>query len=151
MLAEVTQVRVQGLLNQRRPEILESTDPGPLDRYEARVRGAAVQVVLLTGLNPPAGSVRELAIEAIACQTGSEIEYAEYPEQQAAGDVGRGYHLHQRYLELLAELRRIIDNAGGGVPPDGTTGVSGRPRGRFPAPQPYPDPAYVRGIGGTPC
>lgn len=151
LLGDVTQSRVAGLLNERRPGILDSEDPDQVARYEARVRGAAVQVVLLTGLDPIQGAVRELAVEAIACQTASEIEYAEYPEQQVAGDDGRGYHLHQRYLELYAQLQRIIDNAGGVVPPDGTTSVRGRPRGRFPAPQPYPDPAYVRGPRGFRC
>lgn len=141
MLAEVTQAKVAGLLQQRQPEILELTPPAQVIRYEHRVRGAAVEVVLLTGLDPVAGMVRNLAVEAIACQTASEIEYAEYPEQQAPGDVGRGYHLHQRYLELLARLRTIISNAGGTVPDDtALSTTSARPRGRFPQPRPYPDP-----------
>jgi len=147
MLAEVTQTRVKGLLMQRQPEILDPTITAQVPVYEARVRGAAVEVVLLTGTNPPAGPIRDLAVEAIACQTGSEIEYAEYPEQQAQGDIGRGFHLHQRYLELLRRLQGILDDLGGTIPDDGGEGglsvaTNGTPRGRGPrASLPYPDPA----------
>lgn len=143
MLAEVTRTRVKGPLQQRQPEILEDI-PELLPVFEGRVRGAAVQVVLLTGLDPIPGAVRDLAVEAITLQTASAIEYADYPEQQVPGSDGRGYHLHQRYLELLEQLRVIINNAGGQVPPDdaldNTTGGPS-PVGSFPcAPAPYPDP-----------
>lgn len=137
MLSEVTQAKVRGLLDERDPIILDTEIPEEVERFEARVQGAAVQVLLLTGTNPPAGPIRDLAVEAIALQTGSEIEYATYPEQQAAGDTGRGYHLHQRYLELLGDLRRIIER-GGGIPDDGGSGgpvlTSPHPLGTFPAP-----------------
>lgn len=138
LFEDVTQSKVAGLLQQRRPEILETADPVEVAKFEARVRGAAVEVVLLTGVDPPSGPIRDMAVEAIALQTGSEIEYAEYPEQQAQGLDGRGYHLHQRYLELLARLNEIIADLGG-VPADGGTGhvfVGGSPpaaRGTFPA------------------
>ena len=105
ILGDVTTEKVAGLLQQRQPEIFDPEDPDQVNRLEARIRGAAVEVLLLTGANPPAGPVRDLAAEAIALQTASEIEYAEFPEQQVAGDHGRGYHLHQRYLELLARLQ----------------------------------------------
>ncbi|GAB3867373.1 hypothetical protein GCM10028801_41210 [Nocardioides maradonensis] len=149
MLAEVTQVKVKGLLQQRDPDILDPNLPDQVPFFEARVSGAARQVVLLTGPDPVAGPVRDLAVEAIAVQTASEIEYAEYPEQQTAGDSGRGYHLHQRYLELLAELRKVIEN-NGGVPTDGGAGgistSTARPRGNFPPAQCYPDPVRIRGF-----
>lgn len=113
MLAEVTAPRVRSLLFERDPRVLDSDQ---VTAFEDLVRGAAVQVVLLTGTNPPTGRVRNLAVEAISVQTASEIEYAAFPEQQAPGDSGRGYHLHQRYLELLAELRSTINGNGGTVP-----------------------------------
>lgn len=147
MLGEVTQTKVAGLLQQRRPAILETDNVEELAKFEARVRGAAVEVVLLTGLDPVEGPIRDLAVEAIALQTGSEIEYAEFPEQQVPGDVGRGYHLHQRYLELLARLRAIIDAAGGQVPDDGGAGgvtTARSPLGCFPEPlrEIDPEPNY---------
>lgn len=148
ILADITQEKVSAPLNQREPEILTSAEPEQVQRFEDMVRSAAVEVVLLTGPNPPTGPIRDLAVEAIALQTASAIEYSEFPEQQVAGDEGRGYYLHQRYLELLAQLRTIIANAGGQVPPDGGAGGvanNKRPRGRFPAPMPYPDPIIVRG------
>jgi hypothetical protein len=142
LLAEVTQARVRGLLSKRDPAILDQDDADQLAPFEAQVRSAAVQVVLLTGDDPEAGPVRELAVTAIAYQTGSEIEYATYPEQQAPGDTGRGYFLHQRYLELLAQLRELT---GGGI----TVPVVGRgaPQGSFPPPEPFPYGVF----GGDPC
>lgn len=142
ILADVTPAKVKGLLLERDPRIL--TDATLVADFENLVRSAATQVVLLTGQEPPAGRVRGLALEAIAYQTASEIEYASYPEQQAPGEQGRGYYLHQRYLELLGELRAIITTNGGTVPEgDGPLPVAtqGRPRGRFPEPMSYPDPA----------
>lgn len=142
LLAEVTQTRVAGLLQRRQPAILESDDTEQEARFQDRVRGAAVEVVLLTGPDPTEGPIRDLAVEVIALQAASSIEYAEYPEQQAPGDTGRGYHLHQRYLELLARLREIIVGAGGQVPDDGGTGgvsTSRVPLGSFPEPLPEID------------
>lgn len=147
LLAEVTQTRVAGLLQRRQPAILKSEDPEQVARFEDRVRGAAVEVVLLTGPDPAVGPIRDLAVEVIAQQTGSGIEYAEFPEQQAPGDSGRGYYLHQRYLELLARLREIITGAGGQVPDDGGTGgvpAARAPLGSFPPPlrEIDPEPNY---------
>jgi hypothetical protein len=133
---DVTQPVVGGLLQARRPAILDATDPAEVAKFEARVVGAAVQVVLLVGTDPDAGPLRDLAVEAIATETASQIEYAEFPEQQGPGDIGRGYYLHQRYLELLALLRGYVES--------GTvTGVVGVPKpvGSFPAARAYPDPA----------
>lgn len=149
ILGDITRERVSGVLFERGPELLDSDVPAQVTAYEALVRGAAVSVVLLTGANPPVGPIRDLAVEAIALETGSSIEYAEYPEQQAQGDDGRGYYLHQRYLEKLAELRAIIAGLPGGViPPDGMPlpATVGLPRARMPEPLPYPDPVLVRGV-----
>jgi hypothetical protein len=149
ILGDVTRERVSGVLYERDPELLNSDVPAEVAAYEALVRGAAVSVVLLTGLNPPLGSIRDLAVEAIALETGSAIEYAEYPEQQVQGEDGRGYYLHQRYLEKLADLRGIIAALPGGVIPDDgepIRGGTGLPRARMPAPLPYPDPVLVRNV-----
>lgn len=125
---DVTQAKVAGLLQQRKPRIL-TDDPEQITRFEERVKGASVTVVLLVGENPEAGLLRDLAAEAIAHETASEIEYAEYPEQQTQGDQGRGFHLHQRYLELLAQLRAYVESGT-------TSGVVGVPSpvGSFPEP-----------------
>lgn len=141
ILAEITQARVKGHLLERDPAVITSTEPGDVAAFETLVRSAAAQVTVLTGDNPPVGRVRNLAVEAIAVQTAAEIEYATFPEQQAAGLDGRGYHLHQRYLELLNELRRIMD-AHGGIVPEGDGpllgATAGRPRSRFPKPLGWP-------------
>ena len=144
LLSDVTTSKVAGLLEAREPAILEGQDPDEVGAFEDRVRGAGVDVMMLLGTAEiPDGPFRELALEAIALQTASEIEYAEYPEQQAPGDIGRGYHLHQLYLEKLAQLRAIVA-ANGGVPADGGAGgittTSTLPRGRFPDASEYPDP-----------
>ena len=135
MLAEVTQLRVKSLLKERNPAILDGV-PGQVALFEETVRSAAVEVVLLTGSDDlPAGPLRALAVEAIACETGSLIEYATYPEQQGPGLNGRGYFLHQRFLELLRRLREETLSGGTG----GTGGLS--PAGCFPPAPTYPDPA----------
>ena len=125
--ADVDQAKVSGLLQARQPDILDAGDPEQIERFEARVRGASVTVVLLAGEDPTQGLLRDLAAEAIALETAAEIEYAEYPEQQAPGDTGRGYHLHQRYLELLDQLRAYIETG----TTSGVVGVSA-PVGSFP-------------------
>lgn len=135
---DVTQVRVAGLLQQRRPTILDATDPAEVAKFEAIVRGAAVTVVLLVGEDPETGLLRDLAAEAIALETASQIEYAEFPEQQVPGDQGRGFHLHERYLELLAQIRGYVES--GTV--SGAVGVP-KPVGSFPVARAYPDPAEV--------
>ncbi|BBH17498.1 hypothetical protein Back2_17850 [Nocardioides baekrokdamisoli] len=141
LVDDITQTKVAGLLEEREPAILTSTDSDEIARFQARVLGASVYVRVLTGGDPPAGPIRDLAVEAIAVQTASEIEYAEYPEQQAPGDPGRGYHLHQRYLELLGQLTNLIKNLGG-IPTDGGANgvnITPRPRGNFPPAECYPD------------
>ncbi len=145
MLDEIDETKIKGLLLRREdPMVFEETDV-----FEARVRGAAVEVVLLTGDDPDDLAIRALAVEAIAVQTASAIEYAEFPEQQAQGDTGRGYHLHQRYLELLQRLQSLVD-AGHG-PDDGEAlPTTPAPVGSFPpayrpifdpaVPEPYQEP-----------
>lgn len=153
LLSEITKDRVSGVLLERQPLVLED-EPDQVLPFEALVKGAAVQVTLLTGVDPAPGPIRDMAIEAIVLETGSKIEYASHPEQQRPGDTGRGYHLHQRYLELLAELRQLIRTLGG-IPADGgaagiVTGPA-RPRGRFPERAGYPDPIQVRGTRRREC
>jgi hypothetical protein len=150
MLAEVTQDRVAGLLEERQPDILDASVPAEVTKFEARVTDAAGRVVLLVGPDPVAGPIRSLAVDAISYETASEIEYATYPEQQAPGDTGRGYHLHQKFLETLADLKATLAQLGG-VPADGgaagvVLGVAS-PRGTFPPPQCYPDPVRDYGRG----
>lgn len=151
LLADVTRETVAEKLHQRRPTVLISDVPEQLARYEARVKSASLAVRVLVGANPPAGTIRDLAADAIALETASSTEYADYPEQQVQGRDGRGFFLHQQYLEKLALLSKIIADAGGVVPPDGEpvpgAGVTtGLPRATMPEHLPYPDPAYVAGV-----
>lgn len=148
MLAEVTQSRVAAHLVKRDPEIIDADIPEQLPIFEDVVRGAAVQVVLVVGEDPIPGRVRNMAVEAVALEAASQIEYASYPEQQSTGDTGRGHYLHQRFLELLAELRRIVEDNGGVVPDDDQVipvASAPRPRARFPEARRYPDPVIIRG------
>ncbi|NHA02032.1 hypothetical protein G5V59_26955 [Nocardioides sp. W3-2-3] len=143
MLDEIDETKIKGLLLRREdPMVFEETDV-----FEARVRGAAVEVVLLTGDDPDDLAIRALAVEAIAVQTASAIEYAEFPEQQAQGDTGRGYHLHQRYLGLLQRLQSLVD-AGHG-PDDGEGSPDDAGAGRQLSPG-VPADLRPRGPGALP-
>lgn len=151
LLADVTRATVAEKLHQRRPTVLISDVPEQLARYEARVRSASLAVRILVGVDPPAGTIRDLAADTIALETASSTEYADYPEQQVQGGDGRGYFLHQQYLERLALLQQIIADAGGVVPDDGepvpgANAGAGLPRATMPDHLPFPDPAYVAGI-----
>ncbi|HXH77312.1 hypothetical protein [Nocardioides sp.] len=143
ILEEVTRPRLSGgHLRERQSEILDSTVAAVIAGFEELVRSSSLQVVLLTGPNPPAGPLRDLAAEIITLETASAIEYGEFPEQQVQGEDGRGYFLHQRALELLADLTRRIADLGGVIPADGgSAGVSPglSPLGSFPPALPYPD------------
>jgi hypothetical protein len=146
ILGDVDQVAVAGLLQQRRPLIVEKGDPVQEERFAERVRGAAVLVLPLTGPDPAPGPVRQLALEAIALETGSAIEYAEFPEQQGQGLSGRGYFLHQRFLELIANLTSMVTLAGVVLQADGSVYTpvlmkrAQTPVGDFPPPYPDIDP-----------
>lgn len=149
VLGDVTQEDVRGSLLERDPELLDSAVPRLVAAFEQLVTLAGAEVRILVGPDPVAGPIRDFAALAIATETASLIEYAEYPEQQAQGEDGRGYFLHQKYLELLGSLRAWLAAYGGVVPPDG--GVAppapqGLPRARFQGPSPYPDPVLVRGV-----
>jgi len=148
LLGDVTRESVAEKLHQRQPKILTSTDPEQLARFEARVTSASFAVRTLVGSDPPAGTIRDLAADTIALETASATEYADYPEQQVQGQDGRGYFLHQQYLERLALLTQILADAGGVVPPDGepVPTVAGLPHATMPDHLPYPDPAYVAGV-----
>jgi hypothetical protein len=149
LLADVTRASVAEKLHQRRPQVLISDVPEQLDRFEARVKSASLAVRVLVGADPPAGTIRDLAADTIALETASSTEYADYPEQQVQGEDGRGYFLHQQYLERLALLQQIIAEAGGTVPEDGEPvrpASTGLPRATMPDPLAYPDPVQVRGI-----
>lgn len=151
LLVEVTRVMVANQLHQRQPVILHSDVPEQLARFEQRVRAASIEVRVLVGLDPPAGPFRELAVELVALETASATEYADYPEQQVQGEDGRGYFLHQQYLRLLERLQKMLDDAGGVVPPDGqpVLPTANLPRARFPDPSVYPDPVLVPGVTYT--
>lgn len=139
LLGEVTHARVQAHLHERQPDVLEEDVPEQVALFEALVKGAAVRVTLMTGPEPQDQQLRNLAVEAIALEAASIVEYASYPEQQAPGNEGRGYHLHQRFLELLGVISSLVV-AGGGVVPGGAQA----PLGDFPPPLPeiLPEESY---------
>ncbi|WP_156759555.1 hypothetical protein [Microbacterium karelineae] len=128
---EVTEAMVGVLLKERPVDILEYEygDP-PTSIFEATVQQIAAEVIPVTGPDPQ-GSTRALAIQCIAYGVASNIEYAEFPEQQGAGDLGRGYFLKRKFDDLLSRLASLSK--------DGSAGGSVS-RARFPAPRPYPDP-----------
>lgn len=135
LAAEVTKPMVQVLLLERDPGILDKTmedpeDPQPV--FDVYVRQVTAEVVAIVGTHVK-GDARELALQCIAYGVGSVIEYAEFPEEQSAGDSGRGWYLHQRFKELKEMLRTLPSSGDGG----GGTGIS---RARSPKPRPYPDP-----------
>src|SRR5687768_15624007 len=126
VLGDVTAEDLKGHLLERDPELLDSDVPRLVAAFEQLVKLAGADVRVVVGADPPAGPIRDLAVEAIAVETASLIEYAEYPEQQIQGGDGRGYFLHQKYLELLGTLRAWVAAYGGTVPDDG--GVAPAPR-----------------------
>src|SRR5690606_26690182 len=105
------------LLLERDPDILDKTMEGPEDPepvFDVYVRQVAAEVVAIVGTGVK-GDARELALQCIAYGVGSVIEYAEFPEQQSAGDTGRGWYLHQRFKELKDMLRTIPSSGEGGA------------------------------------
>jgi hypothetical protein len=142
--AEVTKGMVGVLLKERPPDILDRTygDP-PVSMFEETVRQIAAEVLPVAGPDPK-NAARDLTVQCIAYGVASNIEYAEFPEQQSAGDTGRGYFLGKRFRELLDQLT--------GMSKDGS-GSGGVSRATFPPPQPYPDPfgrppQYRHGLRG---
>lgn len=132
--AEVTKPMVGVLLAERPPDILERVYEGSpqTPMFDVFVQMIAAQVVAVVG-SDVRGDRRALAIQCIAYGVGSEVEYAEFPEQQLAGGTGRGWFLKQRFAELLETLR--------GMPADGNGGgAAGISRARSPKPRRYPDP-----------
>jgi len=134
LAAEITKPMIGILLLERDPGVLDRTYGVPAEPvFEAHVRQITTEVVAVTGPNPQ-GTTRELALQCIAYGVGSAIEYAEFPEQQMAGEQGRGWFLKKRFGELLEMLK--------GMPTGGGTSGSAS-RARFPSPRRYPDP--IRG------
>ncbi len=132
LAAEVTKANVGVLLAQRDPDLLDKTygtPPAPM--FEAFVQQIAAEVIPVVGSNPT-GATRTLALQAIAYGVASNIEYAEFPEQQARGDSGRGYFLKLKFNDLMATLR--------GMPSSSDAIASGVSRGSFPPASVYPDP-----------
>lgn len=83
----------------------------------------------------------DLAVWAVTLGVAAQLEASLYPEQQGIGDGGRAAILERRYQAALAQLRGrlpgdAVDEAAEGRPP--------APRGNFPNPRPYPDPAFGR-------
>jgi hypothetical protein len=127
LAAGVTKPMVAKLLLGRAPDLLDEDVQD--ERFEEWVRGVSAKVVPTAGTNPAPGFRRDIALEAISYEVASEIEYSLFPEQQAPGDVGRGYHLHQKYLELIAQLASIPTDEPGVIAGPG-------PVGSFPPPEP---------------
>lgn len=133
LAAEVAKPMVGVLLLERDPDILDRTVGNPPEPvFDIYVRQAAAEVVAIVGTRVK-GDARELALQCIAYGAGSAIEYAEFPEQQTAGDTGRGWYLHKRFTELKEQLRTIPASGEGGA----GNGIS---RSRSPKPKRYPDP-----------
>lgn len=130
--ADVTKAMVGALLTERDPEILDRTygDDGS-SMFEALVSQVAVEVVPITGPDPD-GATRDLAVQCIAYGVASSVEYSAFPEQQTAGNTGRGWFLKQKFTELLNMLRALPKTGPGSI-------ASGVSRGRFPEPSRYPD------------
>ncbi|WOF23838.1 hypothetical protein N8K70_03920 [Microbacterium betulae] len=143
--AEVTKPMVGVLLVERDPGILdrEYGDPeAPTSVFEETVSQIVPEVISVVGPSPT-GVVRDLAVQCIAYGVASSVEYAMFPEQQTAGDVGRGYFLKLKFNELLATLRSMPATGPGGL----ATGLS---RASFPPARPYPDPAQHDRYGYRP-
>lgn len=136
---EVTRVTINGLLLARAPEILDQPQEGEPDVFGDAVRGAAVEVIPISGPDPAPGPVRDLAVRCIAYGAASEIEAALFPEQQSLGDQSRAEYLRRRFDEIRGQLQDLIQSGS-----EIGVAASMAPAGGFPDPLSYPDPAEWR-------
>lgn len=135
LIDAVTKAMVKVHLVERDPALIDRVD-GVTPMFDTLRTAVGVQVTVIVGTDPAIGPLRDLAMQAIAYEVASQFEYACFPEQQTAGNIGRGWSLHQRFLEMLTTLKGA--SSGTGV---GALG-SGQPSAIFPArTTTYPDPA----------
>lgn len=125
LAAEVTPQKVNALLLNRTPTILHPEDADHA-LFQEIVAGVTSEVIPVTG-EDPAEPIRSLAVWCISLGTASNLEAALFPEQQL-GEDARAQQLLNRYLGVLADLRRRM-------------GAGSAPRGKFPPAQAWPDPA----------
>lgn len=124
-----------------RPVGILIDSPENLALFESLVGGITTEVVPLVGEDPDPGPKRSMAVWAITIGTAAMIESSLWPEQQGPGDLGRANVLTAKYEALLAQLRSSF------APTEGAALANG-PRGTFPDPCDYPDPARsYRGFG----
>lgn len=105
LLSDITPEKVSAHLIGREPDLLDDVDEEP---FENIVISAATEVLRYVDPDQD-GILADLAIDAITLETASRIEYSLFPEQQSAGDSGRGFYLHRIYLERLVAVRAHPD------------------------------------------
>lgn len=98
---------VQAEMAGRQPQLLE---PGGKYRmvYENLLRRRAVEVAAICG-DPPPKDVVDLAVTCVVLGTAMALESSIFPAQLNQ-DNARGDQLRDRYVAVLAELRRKVSD-----------------------------------------
>jgi len=105
--AAVDVENVRALLVARQSDILDSRPAV----FEGFIRLASTDLLHLVGAKTVSDALRALIVTAVEYRIASEIEYAEYPEQQAPGEPGRGYFLRQRYDAIRTQIEMALRGA----------------------------------------
>lgn len=110
LVQEVRVATLRAHLLARQSDLLDSDDAAEQAPILLEfLISAATEVQTYAGPDPENATLRALSVDAIGLETASRIEYGLYPEQQSAGDSGRGFFLHRTYLERLASIRKHPD------------------------------------------
>lgn len=133
---EVTSESVTALMLSRAPSFLPE---GSLDHtlLAQTALGVAREVASLAGTEPDTQRWH-LAVRAVTLGTARDVEAATFPVQTGLDETGLLRSLERRYASVMAQLDGqfsddAVDQREPGDPP--------APRGSFPPPQCYPDPA----------
>jgi hypothetical protein len=121
-------------LAEREPDLVDRADAAGVTLFTSLRTAVAAQITIIVGVDPAPGPVRDLAVQAAAYEIASQFEYACFPEQQTAGNIGRGWFLHQRFEQMLATLKGAASGTDLGAI------AVGLPMASFPAARTYPDP-----------
>lgn len=137
-LGDAVQVAaVLALMTARHPKLLDAGDPDHA-LYVEIVRGVCTEVQPYAG-SATSGPRWDLAVWAVTLGVAAQVEASLWPEQNGLGDSGNAAEDLERRYEAV--LKRLAQQLPGDAPGDGASGRPPSPRGSFPPPPCYPDPA----------
>lgn len=128
---------VTALMTARRPQLLDPNSDDH-DLYVETVRGVCTEVQPYVG-SQVSGPRWDLAVWAVTLGVAAQVEASLWPEQNGLGDSGNAAEDLQRRYESV--LKQLGQNLPGDADGDGASARPPSPRGSFPEPPRYPDPA----------